>query len=95
MASLPVKQRPAGTAAARTRHRPGRHGLPDDGRWAGAPYPAEQFRADAGLSPGAVLLGSGEVADTLWARSALTVLGIDCPPVLGSAAAVTPRARAG
>ncbi|MEU4519271.1 dipeptidase [Amycolatopsis sp. NPDC024027] len=69
-------------------------GLPNDGRWSGAPYPAEQFRADAGLSPGAVLLGSGEVADTLWARSTATVLGIDCPPVVGSAAAVTPRARA-
>ncbi len=70
------------------------HGLPNDGRWSGAPYPAERFRADAGLSPGALLLGSGEVADTLWARSTATVLGIDCPPVVGSAAAVTPRARA-
>ncbi|MEU5261500.1 dipeptidase [Amycolatopsis sp. NPDC021455] len=68
-------------------------GLPGDGHWSGAPYPAERFRADIGLSPGATLLG-GEVADTLWARPALTVLGIDCPPVIGSAAAITPRARA-
>ena len=30
----------------------------------------------------------------VWARSALTVLGIDCPPVVGSAAAITPNARA-
>ncbi|MEV4147765.1 dipeptidase [Amycolatopsis sp. NPDC049691] len=70
------------------------HGLPGDGRWSGAPYPAARFRADAGLSPGAVLLGSGEVADTLWARPAVTVLGIDCPPVVGSAAALVPRAAA-
>ncbi|MEV5712832.1 dipeptidase [Amycolatopsis mediterranei] len=70
------------------------HGLPGDGRWPGAPYPAAQFRADAGLSPGAVLLGSGEVGDTLWARPAVTVLGIDCPPVVGSTAALVPRARA-
>ncbi|RSM50922.1 dipeptidase [Amycolatopsis balhimycina DSM 5908] len=70
------------------------HGLPGDGRWSGAPYPAAQFRADAGLSPGTVLLGSGEVADTLWARPAVTVLGIDCPPVVGSTAALVPRARA-
>lgn len=70
------------------------HGVPGGGRWPGAPYPAARFRADAGLSPGAVLLGSGEVADTLWARPALTVLGIDCPPVVGSAAALAPRARA-
>ncbi|WP_370963832.1 dipeptidase [Amycolatopsis sp. cg9] len=69
-------------------------GLPNDGRWPGAPYPAARFRTDAGLSPGAALLGSGGVADTLWARSSLTVLGIDCPPVVGSTAAITPRARA-
>jgi acetylornithine deacetylase/succinyl-diaminopimelate desuccinylase-like protein len=30
----------------------------------------------------------------LWARPALTTLGIDCSPVVGSAAAITPRARA-
>ncbi len=41
------------------------------------------------------LLGGGAgVADLLWARPALTVLGIDCPPVRGSVAAVPPRASA-
>ena len=30
----------------------------------------------------------------LWARPALTVLGIDCPPVVGSTAAISPRASA-
>ena len=30
----------------------------------------------------------------LWARPALTVLGIDCPPVVGSASAIVPRAAA-
>ena len=30
----------------------------------------------------------------LWARPAVTVLGIDCPPVVGSAAAIVPRAAA-
>jgi acetylornithine deacetylase/succinyl-diaminopimelate desuccinylase-like protein len=30
----------------------------------------------------------------IWARPALTILGIDCPPVIGSAAAITPRAAA-
>ncbi|MFD5094412.1 dipeptidase [Amycolatopsis thailandensis] len=69
-------------------------GLPNDGLWPGAPYPEEQFRADAGLSPGAPLLGGAGVADMLWARSAVTILGIDCPPVVGSAAAITPYARA-
>ena len=30
----------------------------------------------------------------LWARPALTILGIDCPPVVGSTAAIVPRASA-
>ena len=30
----------------------------------------------------------------LWARPAATVLGIDCPPVVGSSAAIQPEARA-
>jgi acetylornithine deacetylase/succinyl-diaminopimelate desuccinylase-like protein len=62
--------------------------------WSGAPYPAEQFRGDAGLVNGAQLLGDGSVSDMLWARPAVTILGIDCPPVVGSAAAIQPKARA-
>jgi cysteinylglycine-S-conjugate dipeptidase len=34
------------------------------------------------------------VSDLLWARPALTVLGIDVPPVVGSSAAIQPKARA-
>ncbi|WP_229908108.1 dipeptidase [Amycolatopsis oliviviridis] len=70
------------------------HGLPNDGLWPGAPYPDAQFRVDAGLFPGAPLLGGAGVADMLWARPAVTILGIDCPPVVGSAAAITPHVRA-
>ncbi len=62
--------------------------------WTGEPYPPEQFRRDAGVVEGAELLGDGTVSDMLWARPALTILGIDCPPVVGSAAAISPRARA-
>ena len=40
------------------------------------------------------LLGDGSVSDMLWARPAITILGIDCPPVLGSTAAIVPRAAA-
>jgi len=69
-------------------------GLKDARSWTGQPYPAEQFRQDAGVLDGVSLLGSGSVSDTLWARPAATVLGIDCPPVVGSAAAVSPRAAA-
>lgn len=43
---------------------------------------------------GVALLGDGRVSDMLWARPALTVVGIDCPPVVGSALAIVPRAAA-
>ena len=69
-------------------------GLDNTQTWAGAPYDPEAFRRDAQLGEGESLLGSGSVSDMLWARPALTVLGIDCPPVVGSAAAIVPRARA-
>jgi cysteinylglycine-S-conjugate dipeptidase len=70
------------------------HGLPAGEVWTGAPYPPEQFRHDAGVLDGVSLLGDGTVADMLWARPAITIVGIDCPPVVGSAAAIVPRARA-
>jgi acetylornithine deacetylase/succinyl-diaminopimelate desuccinylase-like protein len=69
-------------------------GLAADQGWTGAAYPAEQFRRDAGLPAGAPLLGDGSVPEMLWARPAVTVLGIDCPSVQGSTAAIVPRAAA-
>jgi acetylornithine deacetylase/succinyl-diaminopimelate desuccinylase-like protein len=69
-------------------------GLANDQTWTGATYPVERFRNDAGLLHGVGLLGDGAIADLVWARPAVTVLGIDCPPVVGSAAAIQPHARA-
>ena len=69
-------------------------GLDNTRQWTGAPYPPDQFRTDAGVLDGVSLLGDGSVSDMLWARPALTILGIDCPPVVGSAAAVVPKAAA-
>jgi acetylornithine deacetylase/succinyl-diaminopimelate desuccinylase-like protein len=69
-------------------------GLDNTGTWTGAGYPADAFRADATALAGVSLLGDGSVADMLWARPAVTVLGIDCPPVVGSADAIQPRAAA-
>ena len=62
--------------------------------WPGVTYPPEQFRADANLLDGVELIGDGSVSDMLWARPAVNVLGIDCPPVVGSAAALQAEARA-
>jgi acetylornithine deacetylase/succinyl-diaminopimelate desuccinylase-like protein len=70
------------------------HGLPTGQVWTGAPYSPEQFQRDAGVLDGVSLLGDGTVSDMVWARPALTIVGIDCPPVVGSAAAVVPRATA-
>lgn len=69
-------------------------GLDSSATWSGEQYPADQFRTDAGLLDGVELLGDGSVADMLWARPALTVLGIDCPAVLGSTAALVPHSAA-
>ena len=69
-------------------------GLDNTGTWTGVDYPQDAFRADATVLDGVSLLGDGAVADMLWARPAITVLGIDCPPVVGSAAAIQPRAAA-
>lgn len=69
-------------------------GLETNQRWLGIDYPEDQFRTDAGVLDGVGLAGTGSVSDTVWARPALTILGIDCPPVVGSAAAIQPRASA-
>jgi cysteinylglycine-S-conjugate dipeptidase len=62
--------------------------------WPGIAYDPRRFRLDANVLAGVELLGEGSVADMIWARPAVTVLGIDCPPVAGSAAAIQPRVRA-
>ncbi|MER6672286.1 dipeptidase [Streptomyces sp. NPDC000983] len=69
-------------------------GLDCEGAWQGEPYDEDTFRRDAGVLDGVSLTGTGTVADRLWARPAVTVLGIDCPPVIGSTAAVPATARA-
>jgi acetylornithine deacetylase/succinyl-diaminopimelate desuccinylase-like protein len=69
-------------------------GLHSDARWDGLQYPEEDFRKDAKVLDGVRLIGSGTVADRIWARPAVTVLGIDCPPVVGATPSVQASARA-
>lgn len=69
-------------------------GLTDDARWEGLQYDEAQFRQDAKVLDGVGLIGSGTVADRIWARPAVTVLGIDCPPVVGATPSVQAGARA-
>lgn len=69
-------------------------GLDATQTWAGVDYPVEQFRADASVLDGVGLMGDGSVADLLWARPSVTVLGIDVPPVIGSSSAIQAGAAA-
>jgi acetylornithine deacetylase/succinyl-diaminopimelate desuccinylase-like protein len=68
-------------------------GLANGGVWDGEGYPEERLRADAHVLPGVDLLGSGTVADQLWARPALTVIGIEASP-MSAPSAVQPQAAA-
>jgi cysteinylglycine-S-conjugate dipeptidase len=70
------------------------NGLDNTQSWDGVDYPVERFRGDAQILDGASVIGDGSVAEMVWARPTATVLGIDCPPVVGSAAAIQPRAAA-
>ncbi|MDH6520911.1 acetylornithine deacetylase/succinyl-diaminopimelate desuccinylase-like protein [Streptomyces sp. SAI-135] len=69
-------------------------GLTPDASWDGLQYDEEQFRTDAKVLDGVELIGDGTVADRIWARPAVTVLGIDCPPVVGATPSVQASARA-
>ncbi|MEV6263491.1 dipeptidase [Streptomyces sp. NPDC051784] len=69
-------------------------GLATDAEWDGLQYPEDEFRQDAKVLDGVELIGSGSVSDRVWARPAVTVIGIDCPPVVGSTPSLQASARA-
>ena len=62
--------------------------------WEGTAYPEDEFRTEAGLVPGVLLLGEGSIADRVWAGPAVDVLGIDAPAIDGSSNQIVPVARA-
>ncbi|MFD0366817.1 MULTISPECIES: dipeptidase [unclassified Streptomyces] len=69
-------------------------GLPADAVWEGLQYPEADFRKDAKVLDGVDLPGNGTVADRIWARPAVTVIGIDCHPVAGATPSIPATARA-
>lgn len=69
-------------------------GLTGDTDWDGLQYPEAEFRQDAKVLDGVGLIGTGTVADRIWAHPAVTVVGIDCPPVVGATPSVQASARA-
>lgn len=57
-------------------------------------YPAGRVRKDTGLLDGVAEIGSGSVAQRLWAKPAITVIGIDTTSIAASSNTLIPRARA-
>jgi acetylornithine deacetylase/succinyl-diaminopimelate desuccinylase-like protein len=57
-------------------------------------YPPEQVREEAGLLDGVREVGSGSVPQRLWAKPAITVIGIDTTSIDKSSNTLIPRARA-
>ena len=60
----------------------------------GAPYDEGAYRQDAGVLDGVGLVGSGTIADRLYGKPSINVIGIDAPRVDGAANALVPKARA-
>ncbi|BBZ40658.1 dipeptidase [Mycobacterium conspicuum] len=57
-------------------------------------FPPERVRADTGLLDGVSEIGSGSVPQRLWAKPAITVIGIDTTSVAAASNTLIPRARA-
>src|SRR5690606_4545561 len=68
-------------------------GLPR-GTFNGEAASEEELRATAGVLDGVSLVGTGAIADRLWASYAITVTGLDVPSVASAINAVQPVARA-
>ena len=77
-----------GNVAVTGLHQPGRATAPD------VEYPPERVRSDTGLLDGVREIGSGSVAQRLWAKPAITVIGIDTTPIAQASNTLIPRARA-
>ncbi len=57
-------------------------------------YPPERVRTDSGLLDGVSEIGSGSVLQRLWAKPAITVIGIDTTSLAAASNTLIPRALA-
>lgn len=65
-----------------------------EGAAAPVDYPAGRVRTESGLLEGVGEIGSGSVPQRLWAKPAVTVIGIDTTSVAASSNTLIPKARA-
>lgn len=57
-------------------------------------YPEERYRAEAGVLEGVDLAGTGSLADRLWMKPTVSVVGLDAPSVAEAANVLVHEARA-
>ncbi len=62
--------------------------------WEGAQVPEDEFREESGVLDAVRMIGSGTIADRLFAHPAVAVLGVDAPAISGSSNQIVPTARA-
>lgn len=56
-------------------------------------YSESQFREDSGILPSTELLGSGSIGGRLWAKPALSIIGMDIPSVAHSSNTMAAETR--
>ena len=65
-----------------------------EGSAADVEYSDEQVREETGMLDGVTQIGTGSVADRLWAKPAITVIGLDTTSIEKSSNTLIPSARA-
>jgi len=63
-------------------------------RWAEVSYDEEDYRQQTGAVPGLELAGTGSLADRLWNKAALNIIGIDAKTIDESSNAIVHTAKA-
>ncbi|GMA34566.1 hypothetical protein GCM10025876_07700 [Demequina litorisediminis] len=64
------------------------------GPWGGEDMTEEDFLAGAELLPGVSLLGTGTIADRLWAKPSINAIGVDTTSIADSSNVIHPVASA-
>jgi len=65
-----------------------------EGSAADVEYSDDQVREETGMLDGVTQIGTGSVANRLWAKPAITVIGLDTTPIEKSSNTLIPSARA-
>lgn len=63
-------------------------------RWANVSYADSDYRNQTGAVEDLVLAGTGDLADRLWNKAALNIIGIDAPRIAESSNSIVHTARA-